>query len=141
LNELAEKFPRIKNYHVATQEIGQKVIFLRKLTPGGSQHSFGIHVAKMAGMPKVIVDRANQILAQLEQKHIEMEGNGGGQPQIHSPKTQAISTESIQLSIFETVDPAVGKIKEILKNLDLNSLTPIDCMMKLHEMKKLLEDD
>ncbi len=141
LNELAEKFPRIKNYHVATQEIGQKVIFLRKLTPGGSQHSFGIHVAKMAGMPKVIVDRANHILAQLEQKHIEMEGNGSGQPQIQSPKTQSISTESIQLSIFETVDPTVGKIKEILKNLDLNSLTPIDCMMKLHEMKKLLEDD
>jgi len=95
----------------------------------------------MAGMPKVIVDRANHILAQLEQKHIEMEGSGSGQPQIQSPKTQAISTESIQLSIFETVDPTVGKIKEILKNLDLNSLTPIDCMMKLHEMKKLLEED
>ena len=70
LNELAEKFNRTKNYHVATKELGSKVIFLRKLTVGGSEHSFGVHVAKMAGMPQQIVDRANEILAQLEQKHI-----------------------------------------------------------------------
>lgn len=141
LNELAAKFARIKNFHVATKEIGQKVIFLRKLTPGGSQHSFGIHVARLAGMPKAIVDRAGTILSQLEAKHIDASPATPDQegPQVQPPATANLSNESIQLSIFETVDPAIGKIRLMLQQLDLNGLTPIDCMLKLHEMKQLLD--
>lgn len=142
LNELANKFPRIKNFHIATREVGQKVIFLRKLTSGGSQHSFGIHVASMAGMPRSIVERAAHILGQLEQKSIE---NG-----LESPdgiKTQKADTGQItpadayQLSIFETVDPTAGKLKEVIQDLDLNRMTPIDCMMKLNELIKILEEE
>ena len=141
LNELANKFSRIKNFNIATKEVGHKVIFLRKLVPGGSEHSFGIHVAKMAGMPRSIVERASHILTQLEQKSIDNgeeatpDGIKADKPQMHN-----ISTDSIQLSIFETVDPTAGKIKEALLDLDLNAMTPIDCMMKLNELKKLLED-
>jgi DNA mismatch repair protein MutS len=138
LNELAEKFVRIKNYHVATKEVGQKVIFLRKLTAGGSQHSFGIHVAKMAGMPKPIVDRANHILEQLEQKSIAQEGIDSAGPKIEKAQTKAISTEAIQLSIFETVDPIAGQLKSMINEVDLNTMTPIDCMLKLRELKNLI---
>ena len=135
LNELANKFSRIKNFNIATKEIGQKVIFLRKLVAGGSHHSFGIHVAKMAGMPRSIVERASHILKQLEQKSIEQEGVHASQP-----NTQQISTDALQLSIFETVDPTAGKIKEALIDVNINSMTPIDCMMKLNELKQLLEE-
>ena len=142
LNELANKFPRIKNYHIATREVGQKVIFLRKLTAGGSQHSFGIHVASMAGMPRSIVERAAHILGQLEQKSIE---NGLESPD--GVKANKVQTDKIapadayQLSIFETVDPTAGKLKEAIQDLDLNRMTPIDCMMKLNELIKLLEEE
>lgn len=141
LNELANKFPRIKNFNIATKEVGQKVIFLRKLTPGGSEHSFGIHVAKMAGMPRSIVERAAHILTQLEQKSI---GNGGPTEegiQANKANTQGISTDAYQLSIFETVDPVAGKLKEMLVDLNINSMTPIDCMLKLNELKKVLEEE
>ena len=139
LNELSEKFSRIKNYHVATKEVGQKVIFLRKLTAGGSQHSFGIHVAKMAGMPKMIVERANHILEQLEQKSINQESIHADGPNVEKPKTKQISTEAFQLSIFETVDPMAGQIKAILQEVDINTMTPIDCMLKLKELKGMIE--
>lgn len=135
LSELAEKFTRIRNYNIATKEVGQKVIFLRKLMPGGSQHSFGIHVAKMAGMPKSIVERAAQILLQLEQKVIENNGN----LKVKKPNIQHIS-EPIQLNIFETNDPVIQLLKEELMKLDLNALTPIECMMKLNELKNLLKN-
>lgn len=135
LNELAEKFTRIRNYNIATKEVGQKVIFLRKLVPGGSQHSFGIHVAKMAGMPKTIVERAAQILVQMEQKSIEANGTG---VKVKKPNTSQIS-DPIQLSIFEANDPAAQELKEELMNLDLNAMTPIECMMKLNELRKLVE--
>ncbi|MBK9491914.1 MAG: DNA mismatch repair protein MutS [Haliscomenobacter sp.] len=141
LNELSEKFSRIKNYHVATKEVGQKVIFLRKLTAGGSQHSFGIHVAKMAGMPKMIVDRANHILEQLEQKSITQESIGGEGPNVEKAKTKAINTDAIQLSIFETVDPVAGKLKELLQEVDLNTMTPIDCMLKLRELIHMISNE
>ncbi|MCB9264642.1 MAG: DNA mismatch repair protein MutS [Lewinellaceae bacterium] len=141
LNELANKFSRIKNFNIATREVGHKVIFLRKLVPGGSEHSFGIHVAKMAGMPRSIVERAAHILTQLEQKSIDNGEEGiAADIKADKPQTRNISTESLQLSIFETVDPTAGKIKEALLDLDLNSMTPIDCMMKLNELKKLLEE-
>ncbi len=139
LNELANKFPRIKNFSIATREVGQKVIFLRKLVAGGSQHSFGIHVAKMAGMPRSIVERAAHILKQLEQKSIEQEV-GNEEIKAAKPNTEAISTERLQLSIFETVDPTAGKLKEALQDININAMTPIDCMMKLNELKKMLEE-
>ncbi|MCB0618373.1 MAG: DNA mismatch repair protein MutS, partial [Saprospiraceae bacterium] len=140
LNELANKFPRIKNFNVAVREVGQKVIFLRKLAPGGSQHSFGIHVAKMAGMPRSIVERADQILHQLELKSIDQSEEEGGMPRSERVRTDQISP-ALQLSIFETVDATAGKIKEALLDLDLNAMTPIECMMKLHELRKLVEED
>ncbi len=141
LNELATKFPRIKNFNVAVREIGQKVIFLRKLLPGGSQHSFGIHVAKMAGMPRSIVERAGDILSQLEEKHIEtpelpLAKKG---PAVRKPDTTNLSP-AYQLSIFETFDPKVGRIKEILGEMDLNSMTPVEALLKLSELKKLAEE-
>jgi DNA mismatch repair protein MutS len=143
LNELANKFERIKNFNIATREVDQKVIFLRKLVAGGSKHSFGIHVAKMAGMPWSIVERAAQILTQLEQKSIEqeVETDGEGANGIHAsrPDTTRISAPNLQLSIFETVDPAIGKMKEMLQKIDLNAMTPIDCMIKLSELKKLMD--
>ncbi|MCB0641372.1 MAG: DNA mismatch repair protein MutS [Phaeodactylibacter sp.] len=141
LNELSNRLPRIKNFSIATKEIGQKVIFLRKLVPGGSQHSFGIHVARMAGMPRAIVERANHILSQLEQKSIEQGARGQDGIPTREVAAQQISPAALQLSIFEKADPVVGKIKEVLQNLEVNSLTPIDCMLKLHEMKKWLEED
>jgi DNA mismatch repair protein MutS len=138
LNELAHKFDRIKNYNVAVREAGQKVIFLRKLVPGGSQHSFGIHVAKMAGMPRSIVERANDILAQLEEKHIETPSDDKG-VKAKKADTANIAAPAFQLSIFETFDPNVGRIKELLLDMDVNTMTPVECLMKLNELKGLAE--
>ncbi len=140
LNELANKFERIRNFNVAVREVGHKVIFLRKLLPGGSEHSFGIHVAKMAGMPKSIVERANEILAQLEEKSIGSTdidlGNG---LEVKKAKTESITPPPLQLSIFETFDPNIGRIKELLLEMDLNTMTPVQTMMQLNELKKLAE--
>ncbi len=136
LNALAGTHPRIKNFHVATQEIGNKVVFLRKLVEGGTEHSFGIHVAKMAGMPKSILIRAQEILVQLEEKEI---ADGSVKPALK--KAMASKQDALQLSIFEHVDPTAGRIKEMLTDLNINQLTPIECMMKLIEMKKLLDED
>lgn len=136
LSELANRFDRIKNYNVSVREVGKKVIFLRKLVPGGSQHSFGIHVARMAGMPSIIVERATEILGQLEQKSIESSG-----PQVKRPSTAQVSAPSPQLNIFEPIDPVGMKLKQLLKDVTINHLTPIECMMKLNELKKVLEAD
>lgn len=130
LNELAEKFPRIRNFNVSTKEAGNKVLFLRKLVPGGSKHSFGIHVAKMAGMPNAVVDRANEILKLLEQK-------GMGQDIENS--IQQIPESNFQLSIFQLDNPSHGEIIKSLKNLDVNSLTPVEALMKLNELKEKLD--
>jgi len=131
LNELAERFPRIKNFNVATKELNNKVIFLRKLQEGGSKHSFGIHVAKMAGMPRYVVERANEILGQLEQKSID----AGDLKE----KVKKINAPAMQLSFFDAdPDPALTELKEQLEELDLNLLTPIECMLKLDELKRLL---
>jgi DNA mismatch repair protein MutS len=141
LNELANKFSRIKNFNVAVREVGQKVIFLRKLVPGGSQHSFGIHVAKMAGMPRSIVERANEILAQLEEKHIETpQESGKNGLKVKKAGTKDINPVQYQLSIFETFDPNVGKIKEILLDMEVNNMTPVECLVKLNELKRLAEE-
>jgi DNA mismatch repair protein MutS len=136
LNELSNSLPRIRNYHVATKEIGNKVIFLRKLTEGGSEHSFGIHVAAMAGMPKSIIDRATEILEELEKKSIESDPTKS----TVKAKKHHVPSPAYQLSIFETHDPTTGKIKEIIQNLDLTVMTPIDCMIKLNEIKKIIDN-
>ncbi len=142
LNELAAKFPRIKNCSIAIKQIDQRIIFLRKLIEGGSNHSFGIYVAKMAGMPRSIIERAQIILNQLETKMTDAE-NENGTPSKEKSKNilqQMEAPQNLQLSIFETVDPSAGKIKEALEDIDLNSMTPIDCMLKLNELKKILEE-
>ena len=132
LNELAGRFPRIKNFNVATKELNNKVIFLRKLQEGGSKHSFGIHVAKMAGMPRYVVERANEILGQLEQKSID----AGDLDE----KIKKINAPAMQLSFFDAApDPVLAELKEQLEEVDLNRLTPIECMLKLDELKKLLD--
>lgn len=132
LNELADRFPRINNFNVSTKELNNKVIFLRKLQPGGSKHSFGIHVAKMAGMPRYVVERANEILGQLEQKSID----AGDLDQ----KVKQINAPAMQLSFFDAApDPKLTALKEQLEDVDLNRLTPIECMLKLDELKKMLD--
>jgi len=139
LNELANKYDRIKNYNVATKEVGQKVIFLRKLIPGGSKHSFGIHVARMAGMPVEILKRAGEILTTLEQKSITADGELSN-PDL-TAQVQAIVPDAYQMSIFETTDPTAGKIKSILEEVQVNSMTPIECMIKLNELKEILDSE
>lgn len=131
LNEMERSFKRIKNYNVAVKEVNNKVIFLRKLVPGGSEHSFGIHVAKMAGMPRSIVKRADEILKQLEREN-RQEG-------ITPAKGGAVSTNSsYQLSFFQLDDPVLSQIRDEIKNLDVNNLTPIEALNKLNEIKKII---
>ena len=131
------KFERIKNFNVSTKEIGNKVIFLRKLVTGGSQHSFGIHVARMSGMPRMIIERAYEILAQLEQKMRDNDENVSIGKKLKTMPRQT----AIQLSIFDKVDETAGLLKKELLEMDLNSMTPIDCMLKLNELKKIVEKD
>ncbi len=130
LNELEEKFPRVKNYHVTNKEVGNKIIFLRKLARGGSTHSFGIHVAKMAGMPPSLIDRANEILRQLETKHVGEE-IGEVVKKISSPK--------MQLSIFDAHSETFEEIRKLLEGLDINRLTPVEALLKLQEIKNRLK--
>ena len=125
----------LANFNIATKEIGQKVIFLRKLQQGGSHHSFGIHVAKMAGMPRSIVERAANILTQLEQKSIDSNDMNAKVKNIQQPQPQ------LQLSIFDTVDETAGKLKEALIDIDVNRMTPIECMLKLNELKQALKEE
>ena len=132
LNELADKFPRIKNYNVAVKETGNKVIFLRKLMEGGSQHSFGIHVAKMAGMPTEIIKRANEILIELESQR-----NLSNNPQT-TLKNISTKADEIQLNMFAMDDPRLLKLKEVLEKVNINTMTPMEAMLKLDELRKLL---
>ncbi|MBL0134129.1 MAG: DNA mismatch repair protein MutS [Chitinophagaceae bacterium] len=129
LNELESNFPRIKNYHVTNKEVGNKVIFLRKLAPGGSTHSFGIHVAKMAGMPPALVNRAHEILVQLEALH---EKESVGIPiKPTGPK--------VQLSIFDAHTETFQQIRSMLEGIDVNRLTPVEALLKINEIKLLLK--
>ncbi len=132
LNEMEKSFPRIKNYNVSVKEIDNKVIFLRKLERGGSEHSFGIHVAKMAGMPKSIVKRANDILKQLEKEN-RQQGIGS------RPTAEIIeSREGMQLSFFQLDDPVLCQIRDEILHLDVNNLTPLEALNKLNDIKKIV---
>ena len=128
LNEMASTFDRIKNYNVSIKELKDKVLFLRKLRPGGSEHSFGIHVAKMAGMPQQVIHKANKILKKLEKSHSSEE---------LTDKLQSVQKE-MQLSFFNLDDPLLEQIKEEITHLDINTLTPVEALMKLNEIKRLL---
>ncbi|MBK8472579.1 MAG: DNA mismatch repair protein MutS [Sphingobacteriales bacterium] len=138
LTELADQFERIRNYNVAVKEAGNKVIFLRKLVEGGAERSFGIHVAQMAGMPAAIVQRAHQILAELEMKHINADDADALRETLKSTKSSKKS-DNYQLNIFEMGDPQWHKIREILMRTDINALTPIEALIRLSEMKKIAD--
>lgn len=131
LNELSTSFSRIKNFNVTVKEVGNKVIFLRKLVPGGSEHSFGIHVAKMAGMPPKLISRANEILRRLEQ-----ERTGGEHIKDSIKKVQQ---QAYQLQMFSIDDPVLVKIRDMLNNLDVNTLTPVEALMKLDDIQRILK--
>jgi DNA mismatch repair protein MutS len=132
LNELSTSFNRIKNFNVSVKELSNKVIFLRKLVPGGSAHSFGIHVAKMAGMPVAILERSNEILKRLEQ-----ERTGGKDIKDSLKKVQK---QAYQLQMFSIDDPVLIKIRDLLNNLDVNTLTPVEALMKLDEIQRVLKN-
>ncbi len=131
LNEMEKSFKRIKNYNVAVKEIDNKVIFLRKLVPGGSEHSFGIHVAQMAGMPQSITNRAAAILKQMESNNRK---EGIGRP----IKDIIEKREGYQLSFFQLDDPVLSQVRDEILNLDINTLTPIEALNKLNEIKKIV---
>lgn len=135
LNEMSNQFVRIKNYNVQVKEIGQKILFLRKLVEGGSEHSFGIHVAQLAGMPATVVNRASKILEKLEESH-NMNGEGKKGLKKEDIK-EVMNSKDMQLSFFQLNDPVLEQIREELVSIDINVLTPVEALMKLNEIKKL----
>ena len=140
LNELEEKLPRVKNYHVTNKEAGNRIIFLRKLARGGSTHSFGIHVARMAGMPPSLIERANEILKELETR--SRQTDVGSSPaatvlqHLHSP---GMSNSNMQLSIFDAHSETFEEIRQLLEGTDINRLTPVEALLKLQEIKGKLK--
>ena len=128
LNEMTETFERIKNFNVSVKELKDNVLFLRKLVEGGSEHSFGIHVAKMAGMPQQVLHRANKILKKLEQSHSSEE---------LTDKVKSIQ-DDMQLSFFNLDDPLLENIKDEILHTDIDTLTPVEALMKLNEIKRML---
>ena len=131
LNEMEKSFPRIKNFNVAVREVNKKVVFVRKLQPGGSNHSFGIHVADMAGMPKSIVKRAEKILQQ-------MESNAAAEGISKPTEVIADSREGMQMSIFQLDDPILCQVRDEILGIDVNNLTPLEALNKLNEIKKIV---
>jgi DNA mismatch repair protein MutS len=134
LNEMERSFPRVVNYNVSVKEIDGKVVFLRKLARGGSEHSFGIHVAKLAGMPRSIVNRATQVLSQLEA------ASPGGESVTHHIETpsQAAPAEGMQMSFFQLDDPVLAQVRDEILDLDINNLTPMAALNKLHDIKTII---
>ncbi|MGL5772451.1 MAG: DNA mismatch repair protein MutS [Bacteroidales bacterium] len=138
LNEMEKTFERIKNYNVSVREVDNKIIFLRKLVRGGSEHSFGIHVAKMAGMPQSIVKRADEILHQLESDNRKND-IAQSKNKTNKKKTDKIPTDgAYQMSFFQLDDPVLSQVRDEIKNADINNLTPIEALNKLHEIKKII---
>ena len=123
---MEKSFERVKNYNVSVREVEKKVLFLRKLVPGGSNHSFGIHVARMAGMPKSVVSRAEVILRDLEKSRRNTE-----------PEVKSQNQSGIQLSFFQLEDPVLKDIRDQIKNLDIDNLTPIEALNKLNDIKRI----
>ncbi len=138
LNELENKLLRIKNYHITNKEVGKKIIFLRKLAPGGSIHSFGIHVAKMAGMPPALINRANDILKQLEDRE-NKDVSGHAKTADLKNAIKQLSAPKIQLSIFDAHTETFDEMRKLLESTDINRLTPVEALLKLQEIKGLLK--
>ena len=132
LNEMTETFSRIKNFNVSVKELKDNVLFLRKLVEGGSEHSFGIHVAKMAGMPQLVLNRANKILKKLEKTHSS---------EALTDKVKQLQDDDMQLSFFNLDDPLLERVKEEITSLDINTLTPVEALMKLNEIKRMLVNE
>ena len=126
---MEKTFNRIVNYNVSVKEIAGKVIFVRKLVKGGSEHSFGIHVAKLAGMPQVIIKRAGQVLKQLEEDH---------SADINMGNVQSKTESGMQLSFFQLDDPVLCQVRDEILGADINNLTPVEALNKLNEIKKIL---
>ena len=134
LNEMTNRFDRIKNFNVSVKEVGKKILFLRKLVEGGSEHSFGIHVAKLAGMPAQVLARAESMLIQLEASH-ELTAKKGAKKSVKKVIDEDL--DNMQLSFFQLNDPVLENIREELVSIDINTLTPVEALMKLNEIKKL----
>lgn len=137
LNEMASSMPRIKNYHISIKEVGNKVIFLRKMKEGGSEHSFGIHVARMAGMPNSVLEKAESLLAQLEKSH----SSEALTQSVSKNKNKLTEEDQYQLSFIQLDDPLLFQIKDDILKTNIDTLTPIEALMKLNEIKKLLGGD
>lgn len=139
LNEMTHQFSRIKNYNVAVKEVGNKILFLRKLVEGGSEHSFGIHVAKLAGMPPIVLNRAEEILASLERSHDLDTSSSKKTNKVakSAKKLETVQEDNMQLSFFQLNDPVLEQIHDQLVSIDINTLTPVEALMKLNEIKKL----
>mgnify|MGYP002633385191 CR=1 FL=1 len=133
LNDMCKQFERIKNFNVQVKEVGQKILFLRKLIEGGSEHSFGIHVAKLAGMPSQVVQRASKMLVQLEESH-EVDKKSSTKEKVQ----KAVNSPDMQLSFFQMNDPVLENIRDELISIDINTLTPVEALMKLNEIKKIV---
>jgi DNA mismatch repair protein MutS len=130
---MEKTFKRIANYNVSVKEIAGKVVFVRKLVRGGSQHSFGIHVAKIAGMPSTIVSRANEVLKILE------DNNSGNSESMHKNLAEVgSSTPGMQLSFFQLEDPVLCQVRDEILHVDINNLTPVEALNKLNEIKKII---
>ncbi len=152
LNEMSEMFPRVRNFNVSVKEVANKIIFLRKLMPGGSEHSFGIHVARMAGMPRRVVERAEEVLKQLEKSHAaelqestlgSARSDKNGSTFVSLPLQSSARSENekdgdMQLSFFKLDDPVLEQIRDELMKADINNLTPVEALMKLNDIKKLI---
>lgn len=132
LNEMESSFKRIKNYHVTVKEVGNKVVFLRKLKRGGSAHSFGIHVAAMAGMPRKVIDRADALLSMLEKSH--------SHDNLDEAVKESKQIDNMQLSFIQLDDPLLLQIKDDILNINIDTLTPVEALMKLNEIKKMLKN-
>ncbi|MFN9801727.1 MAG: MutS-related protein, partial [Bacteroidota bacterium] len=130
LNEMASIFPRIHNFNVSVKESGQRIVFLRKLQQGGSNHSFGIHVAKLAGMPSRVLERSREMLQTLEQSH--------SRENLTRKVNTGSSHSAMQLSFFQLDDPTLAQVREELLNMDINTLTPVEALMKLNEIRKIV---
>ncbi len=129
LNEMCTQFERIKNYNVSVKETGNKILFLRKLIPGGSEHSFGIHVAKLAGMPQQVINRATKLLTKLEQNNVSSDTK---------KVKEVVNEKDFQMSFFQLNDPVLENIREELVSIDINTLTPVEALIKLNEIKKMV---
>ncbi len=139
LNELENKFSRVKNFHITNKEAGNKIIFLRKLAAGGSTHSFGIHVARMAGMPPALISRANEILLQLEEKNSDENEKGIARSSNVAAKVKDLNVPKIQLSIFDAHSDTFNEIRTALETVDINRLTPVEALLKLQEIKEKIK--